>query len=72
MIAERWVCTSSLLHIELKMMKNRRTASVKSVPTKAPAEQVAKYIRRTTRKLHSAEERIWIVLSGRRGEVSIA
>ena len=38
------------------------------VTTKAPAEQVVKDIRRATRKLHSSEEKIRIVLSGLRGE----
>ena len=37
------------------------------VTTKAPAEQVVKDIRRATRKLHSSEEKIRIVLSGLRG-----
>ena len=44
----------------------------KPVTTKAPAEQVVKDIRRATRKLHSSEEKIRIVLSGLRGEDSIA
>ena len=44
----------------------------KPVTTKAPAEQVEKDIRRATRKLHSSEEKIRIVLSGLRGEDSIA
>ena len=61
-----------LTQLELKMMKNRRTAPAKPVTTKAPAEQVVKDIRRATRKLHSAEENIRIVLSGLRGEESIA
>ena len=39
---------------------------------KATAEQVFKDIRRRTRKLHSAEEKIRIVLEGLRGEASIA
>src|ERR687894_1592625 len=39
---------------------------------KAPAEQVVKDIRRATRKHHSAEEKIRIVLEGLRGEDSIA
>ena len=43
----------------------------KPVATKSPAEQVVKDIRRATRKLHSSEEKIRIVLSGLRG-VSIA
>lgn len=40
--------------------------------TKAPAEQVVKDIRRATRKVHSSEEKIRVVLSGLRGEDSIA
>jgi transposase len=44
----------------------------KSGTRKATAEQVVKDIRRRTRKLHSAEERIRIVLEGLRGEASIA
>ena len=42
------------------------------VTTNAPAEQVAKDIRRATRKLYGSEEKIRIVLSGLRGEDSIA
>ena len=41
-------------------------------PQKASAEKVVKDIRRRTRKQHSAEEKIRIVLEGLRGEVSIA
>ena len=37
----------------------------KPVTTKVPAEQVVKEIRRATRKLHSSEEKIRIVLAGR-------
>ena len=44
----------------------------KSGPVKEPAEQVVKAIRRTTRRQFSAEEKIRIVLSGLRGEDSIA
>ncbi len=44
----------------------------KPVTTKAPAEQVVKDIRPATRKLHSSEEKIRIVLSGLRGEDGIA
>ena len=40
--------------------------------TKAPAEQVIRDIRRATRKLHSSEEKIRIVLSGLRGNDSMA
>ena len=39
---------------------------------KAPAERVVRDIRRATRKQHSAEEKIRIVLEGLRGEESIA
>ncbi len=44
----------------------------KSVPEKAPAEQVLKDIRRQTRRQYSAEEKIRIVLEGLRGEESIS
>ena len=44
----------------------------KSGPVKEPAEQVVKQIRRVTRRAFSAEEKIRIVLSGLRGEDSIA
>jgi transposase len=44
----------------------------KPSPTKEPAEQVLKDIRRATRKHYSAEEKIRIVLEGLRGEDSIA
>ena len=39
---------------------------------KPPAERVARDIRRRTRKPHSAEEKIRVVLEGLRGEESIA
>ena len=44
----------------------------KSGPEKGPPEQVVKEIRRATRRQFSAEEKIRIVLSGLRGEDSIA
>ena len=44
----------------------------KSGPAKEPAEQVVREIRRVTRRQFSAEEKIRIVLSGLRGEDSIA
>ena len=44
----------------------------KSGTLKATAEPVVKDIRRRTRKHHSAEEKIRIVLEGLRGEASIA
>ena len=40
--------------------------------TKAPAERVVRDIRRRTRKQHSAEDKIRVVLEGLRGEESIA
>ncbi len=44
----------------------------KSETTKRPAEKLVRDIRRRTRKHHSAEEKIRIVLEGLRGEESIA
>jgi transposase len=44
----------------------------RSVTPKPPADHVVKDIRRRTRKQHSAEEKIRIVLEGLRGEESIA
>src|SRR2546423_11091388 len=44
----------------------------KSVPEKEPATEVVKKIRRATRRQFTAEEKIRIVLSGLRGEDSIA
>jgi transposase len=44
----------------------------KSGPVREPAEQVVWNIRRATRRLFSAEEKIGIVLEGLRGEDSIA
>ena len=44
----------------------------KSMGAKEPAERVVRNIRRRTRKQYSAEEKIRIVLSGLRGEDSIA
>ena len=47
-------------------------SSLKKLPTKRPAEQVVKDIRRATRRHFSAEDKIRIVLDGLRGEDSIA
>ena len=46
--------------------------SQKPVTHRAAAEKAVKEIRRATRKQHSAEEKIRIVLAGLRGEDSIA
>ena len=40
----------------------------KSVHPKSPSERMVKNIRRATRKRHSSEEKIRIVLDGLRGE----
>ena len=44
----------------------------KSTSKKEPAEKAVRDIRGKTCKRYSAEEKIWIVLSGLRGEESIA
>ena len=44
----------------------------KSVAAELSSERIVKNIRRATRKRHSSEEKIRIVLSGLRGEDSIA
>ena len=46
--------------------------SKKPMTTKAEAEKAVKDIRRSTRKVHNAEEKIRIVLAGLRGEDGIA
>jgi transposase len=47
-------------------------ARARTAGAKPPAEQVVRDIRRATRKQHSSEEKIRIVLEGLRGEDSIA
>ena len=54
------------------MRQNRRSVIAKSMTRAATPEQIVKDIRRATRKHHSAEEKIRIVLEGLRGEYSIA
>jgi transposase len=54
------------------MRQNRRSATAKSETRATTPEQIVKDIRRATRKHHSAEEKIRIVLEGLRGEYSIA
>src|SRR5215210_3632815 len=44
----------------------------KSVHPESPSERIVKNIHRATRKRHSSEEKIRIVLDGLRGESSIA
>jgi transposase len=46
--------------------------SQKSMSKKDPAEKVVRDIRRKTRRKHSTEEKIRVVLEGLRGEESIA
>ena len=56
-------------------MSQRSSAPPAKAPSperKAPAERVVRDIRRRTRKQHSAEEKIRVVLEGLRGEESIA
>ncbi len=55
-----------------KSQKSSAPAAREPTVTKAPAERVVRDIRRATRKQHSAEEKIRIVLEGLRGEESIA
>ena len=50
----------------------RSNLSKSKLPTKRPAEQVVKDIRRATRRHFSAEDKIRIVLDGLRGDDSIA
>ena len=52
--------------------KSSAPAAIAAGPAKQPAERVVRDIRRRTRKQHSAEEKIRIVLEGLRGEDSIA
>ena len=54
------------------MRQNGRSATAKSETRAGTPEQIVKDIRRATRKHHSAEEKIRIVLEGLRGEYSIA
>lgn len=42
-----------------------------TAPTRVPAEKLVRDIRRATRKHHSAEDKVRIVLEGLRGEESI-
>jgi transposase len=56
-------------------MSQRSSVPAAREPTaaaKPPAERVVRDIRRRTRKQHSAEEKIRVVLEGLRGEESIA
>jgi transposase len=52
--------------------KSSAPAAAAAGPAKQPAERVVRDIRRRTRKQHSAEEKIRIVLEGLRGEDIIA
>jgi transposase len=50
-------------------MRSQKSAGL---PTRVPAEKLVRDIHRATRKHHSAEDKIRIVLEGLRGEESIA
>ena len=52
--------------------KSSAPAARETASTKAPAQRVVRDIRRRSRKHHSTEEKIRIVLEGLRGEDSIA
>jgi transposase len=54
------------------MSQKFSTVSPSTPAPKSPAERVVREIRRATRKHHSAEDKIRIVLEGLRGEDSIA
>jgi transposase len=45
---------------------------MKQTPPNGIAEQHVREIRRQTRKKYSSEKKIWIVISGLRGELSAA
>ena len=54
------------------MSQKSSAPTAREAAPKSPAERVVRDIRRATRKHHSAEEKIRIVLEGLRGEESIA
>src|ERR1700760_501320 len=56
----------------VKMSQKSSAPSPSQAVPKSPAERVVREIRRATRKHHSAEDKIRIVLEGLRGEDSIA
>jgi transposase len=58
------------LIVTARRVKMSQKSSV--LAAKPPAEKVVRDIRRATRKHHSAEDKIRIVLEGLRGEESIA
>ena len=58
---------ASISHGSRSGHKTRQKSERRATP-----EQIVKNIRRATRKHHSAEEKIRIVLEGLRGEYSIA
>jgi transposase-like protein len=51
---------------------SQKSPTPAAAATKPPAERVVRDIRRRTRKQHSAEDKIRVVLEGLRGEESIA
>ena len=58
---------ASISHRSRSGHKTRQNSETRATP-----EQIVKDIRRATRKHHSAEEKIRVVLEGLRGEYSIA
>jgi transposase len=54
------------------MSQKSPAPAARAAAAKAPAEQVVRDIRRRTRKQHTAEDKIRVVLEGLRGEESIA
>ncbi len=54
------------------MSQKSPAPAARAAAAKAPAEQVVRDIRRRTRKQHTAEDKIRVVLEGLRGEDSIA
>jgi transposase len=58
--------------VKMSQKSSALVARAGTAGAKPPAEQVVRDIRRATRKQHSSEEKIRIVLEGLRGEDSIA
>jgi transposase len=72
MLSPRLVGSITTLLAHCDAVGRRHPPHQKSEAPNRSSEQVVKAIRRATRKQHSAEEKIRIVLDGLRGESSIA